>query len=1373
MRTERPAAAGGTMVIVLALCAMLFALVLSATMNQRGLQTLRSGDMHVAEAQYAAESVAAMLEGKLVGLSGNLDNLTRDLATYHNAAGENFWNLRGWLAGDGETDPRPASERTRGLRLGNCVVRWRVEPASIVGDGPPPATADNVGELPAGQPFAVNNAANVSDPAWQTFLTGAGGSAARVDNGAYYHFRIVTEAIRVSDPAAADPRPWDGASQRLAIAQAHRVVQLRLQSLFKYVIFYAATGPTGDLDLWAGTNIDIFGAVHSNGAIYLGGQGTQHLSGNYKDAASSYNTMNIGTAGSPVPVTGVDGIFRMRKPVNYYAAVRGVSGASYDPMSVPLSGVGGMTGSNDLNGNDTASTNMMINGQKFTWQVDSRRARSAAFGATSMEGRFAGRVRDRQLGANVVRTLANIPELAGRPMELLRLAADDAAIYVRLPASVPATAVTSPIDWSSDIALPSTLDEYGNLLANLTLSNNGGGKRLFYSADPTTYPGATLRLTVTPTAWPVPATNLPLYWQDSARTARDLAPISADFPDPLLATSAAAGQPGYDVFGFRANAAWGFYAERAMYGEPGSTGRGLLVVERPWPADPALTKPCGLEGVAIDARGSGYTSAPTVAFATATGDSGRGATGTAVLTPLILVRSGSGYTTVPTVTISGGGGSGATATAVISKPMTGAAGGVTIATTNAGSNYTSNPAVTVATTQLKSGPGLTAVAVRNAATKKITGITFTDPGGATNPSYYAAAPTITISGGGGSSAALALNFGTHFSAGRVHAVTLTAPGSGYTSTPTITISGGGGTNAAAIFPTGFAPGQIYQIDITNPGIGYLTAPTITLSGGGGSGASLRPLLPGRPLSGSLAMSNLGAGYDPANPPAVRFSGGGGAGARATATVDGTGRVTAVTMTDWGAGFTAKPTITIDPPPVAPPTGVQAVVDTAALAIAPAHTGPSPEVRQALVSYLASQYAVFFGELDVTDAFFGQILDPVRAPTRNDFVVSEDDFVNRREHAFLARFYGVSAANLANFAGTGLPYRVNVLTFNMQPVQDFLAARRLQFSGLIYAARTRRSFTYDPLQRPHLLFNPGPGPEAIAATTYRPRLDAGTGAVVTAAPYNPATPADAQTPLSTATYPHIYREGSGGIETFHAGVRLRNGARIRWNHDSDGNGFLDAAALLGRSGLTVMTPNPMYVQGNYNRQVLVGSANSGPAGEVWEDYTVTLPAGQLPQPIATHKFRLPPCAIFADGITPLSGNWNDAANQVIELGSSSLIPAGSDTYIYASAVINNVPSRTFNACEEGSGAVPNVMRFLENGSRAYYFLGSLVVLNEARYSRGLLGASGTAHTLNTPFYVPPSRNYRFNSDLFQSAGQPPFSPWGMEVTRVLSSVNSLR
>lgn len=75
-------------------------------------------------------------------------------------------------------------------------------------------------------------------------------------------------------------------------------------------------------------------------------------------------------------------------------------------------------------------------------------------------------------------------------------------------------------------------------------------------------------------------------------------------------------------------------------------------------------------GVTVTNGGSGFTSAPTISFTNAVGDTGTGAAATAVITgdavtAINMTNWGTGYGAAPTVNITGGGGSGVTATATL------------------------------------------------------------------------------------------------------------------------------------------------------------------------------------------------------------------------------------------------------------------------------------------------------------------------------------------------------------------------------------------------------------------------------------------------------------------------------------------------------------------------------------------------------------------------------------------------------------------------------------------------------------------------------------------------------------------------------------
>lgn len=160
----------------------------------------------------------------------------------------------------------------------------------------------------------------------------------------------------------------------------------------------------------------------------------------------------------------------------------------------------------------------------------------------------------------------------------------------------------------------------------------------------------------------------------------------------------------------------------------------------------ALTTGSVNSSISITAPGSGYVTAPTVAFSAPDVDGGTTATGTATIsgagvTAVTLSAGGSGYSaaTVSITAASGDSGSGATATATITD---GAVSAIVI--TAAGTGYKVAPTVVI---NSGSGSGA-AVGTVTIGTSTVTGVTVTVAG-----TGYSAAPTITFSGGGGTAAA--------------------------------------------------------------------------------------------------------------------------------------------------------------------------------------------------------------------------------------------------------------------------------------------------------------------------------------------------------------------------------------------------------------------------------------------------------------------------------------------------------------------------------------------------------------------------------------------------------------------------------------------
>lgn len=152
------------------------------------------------------------------------------------------------------------------------------------------------------------------------------------------------------------------------------------------------------------------------------------------------------------------------------------------------------------------------------------------------------------------------------------------------------------------------------------------------------------------------------------------------------------------------------------------------------------------------------------------------------------------------------------------------------------------------------------------------------------------------------------------------------------------------------------------------------------------------------------------------------------------------------------------------------------------------------------------------------------------------------------------------------------------------------------------------------------------------------------------------------------------------------------------------------------GLTVATPNPLYVKGHYNA-----------------------PPGDLGTANTAHT---KPASLVADAVTLLSGNWNDASS-----GSplNSRIPT--DTTVNAALIAGIVPT------EDGyySGGVENFPRFLEKWSgRTLTYNGSMVVMFYSKIANAPWG--GTAD-----IYSPPARNWAFDINFMDATKLPPGTP----------------
>jgi hypothetical protein len=161
--------------------------------------------------------------------------------------------------------------------------------------------------------------------------------------------------------------------------------------------------------------------------------------------------------------------------------------------------------------------------------------------------------------------------------------------------------------------------------------------------------------------------------------------------------------------------------------------------------------------------------------------------------------------------------------------------------------------------------------------------------------------------------------------------------------------------------------------------------------------------------------------------------------------------------------------------------------------------------------------------------------------------------------------------------------------------------------------------------------------------------------------------------------------------------------------------------LSFSGLSVATPFPLYVKGNYNT-----TTNGVNFSTTLGDTTNTYPA-----------------ALMGDAITVLSANWNDVYNAATSLSSRN----PTSTTINAATLQGIVPSDGTNY----SGGVESILRLLENWSPAttLTYNGSIVVMFQSQYA--------TSFWRNSNYYSVPDRRWGFDLKFLNQSKLPPGTP----------------
>jgi hypothetical protein len=183
----------------------------------------------------------------------------------------------------------------------------------------------------------------------------------------------------------------------------------------------------------------------------------------------------------------------------------------------------------------------------------------------------------------------------------------------------------------------------------------------------------------------------------------------------------------------------------------------------------------------------------------------------------------------------------------------------------------------------------------------------------------------------------------------------------------------------------------------------------------------------------------------------------------------------------------------------------------------------------------------------------------------------------------------------------------------------------------------------------------------------------------------------------------------------AAVRVANGAQLPSSY-----------------GLTVATPMPLYVLGNYNVQT--NSLNNS-IGQTNTTYTW-------------------PAALMGDAITILSTTWSDNYNSGTAL--TSRVPG--NTTVNAGAlegIVQTVPTISNNY----SGGTENFLRLVEdwNSGITLTYNGSIVVMFYSQYATNYWG--------NSSYYGVPLRNWSFDQN-FANGLLPPLTPDTKAVIRTV-------
>lgn len=223
-------------------------------------------------------------------------------------------------------------------------------------------------------------------------------------------------------------------------------------------------------------------------------------------------------------------------------------------------------------------------------------------------------------------------------------------------------------------------------------------------------------------------------------------------------------------------------------------------------------------------------------------------------------------------------------------------------------------------------------------------------------------------------------------------------------------------------------------------------------------------------------------------------------------------------------------------------------------------------------------------------------------------------------------------------------------------------------------------------------------------------------------YNTAAPG-ATAPLTTSARPQTTVARSDAM--VNRAILFRRALKLTNGNDIIGNGI---------TGLTIVSENPVYVQGNWN------SANGG--GSNFD---------------GAHAAT----SVMADAVTLLTNGWSDV-NSFVNPYAPGSRTRNAVTY-YRLAIISgkgmafNPPSGT--ASDFGTdGGAHNFLRYLENDAFAVNYRGSMATFFYNRQAMGTFKCCATVYTA-------PTRNYAFDTDFLNPRLLPPNTPMFRDLNTV--------